>query len=213
MQELKSSDHMCSDLGRVAHDMSTRKVEFGGVPELGVGWLDRKVQLIEIPEGLEIPKVRLEKFDPLSAWEKRWIESGEKGKNIYKKIWDKREHADHQKEFVIPELDREEVKHIRRKSSDEMYGAEMLRMIDDAENENVVVGFDTEGGDATCQLSVEGETKRVLVYQLASETGSHCLEKGQFPSNLVKILTHFKAIHAGKCIKGDLISIGIAADV
>ena len=65
MQELKSSDHMCSDLGRVAHDMSTRKVEFGGVPELGVGWLDRKVQLIEIPEGLEIPKVRLEKFDPL----------------------------------------------------------------------------------------------------------------------------------------------------
>ena len=99
------------------------------------------------------------------------------------------------------------MEHIRRQSSDEDFGKRMLSQIDRAKKDTVIVGMDTEGGNATCQIAVKEESTHVLVYQLESKVGSHCLERGQYPTNLKTILTHSKAIHAGKGVRGDLTSV------
>jgi hypothetical protein len=68
--------------------------------------------------------------------------------------------------------------------------------------------MDTEGGDATCQLSTkESDQELNHVYQLTSKKGSHCLEKGQFPKQLEDILTHPNATFAGKGVRGDIIAV------
>ena len=74
----------------------------GGVPELGVGWQSRNVKIIEVPDGMKKPEVQLRDFEPLTKWEFNYIKSGEKGKTIFQRIWDKFEFERHEKQFNIP---------------------------------------------------------------------------------------------------------------
>ena len=188
--------------------MATRQVVFGGAPERGVGWQDRDVQTVELPVGIDIPDPNLEDFDPLTPDEEGYIYAGNKGKTIYQRIWDKKEYADHCRDFVIAKLKTHEIKHIRVvESGDKEYGKEMLSVIDSAKTDTVLVGLDTEGGNAMCQIAVEG-SRYVLIYQLSSATSSYCLENGQIPTNLIDSLAHFKALHAGKNVRSDLLSVG-----
>jgi hypothetical protein len=182
-----------------------------GVPEIGAGGSisDRRTfQLHDDNIDLENMglEVRLNKFGDFHWWE-------EPNNTALDRIWDDQEYEDNLKEFEkegVHNLVRDQITHIRQPRQVITFGKKMLRQLDqkpDHQN-SVIIGVDTEGGDATCRLSTkESDQELNHVYQLTSKKGSHCLEKGQFPKQLEDILTHPNATFSGKGVRGNIIAV------
>jgi hypothetical protein len=182
-----------------------------GIPEIGADGSasdKRTLQLFDDNIDLENMglEVNLEDYGDFYWWE-------EPNATALDRIWDEREYEEILKEFGkegVHNLVRDQVTHIRQPSQVTTFGDKMLRQLDQmpAQQNSVIVGMDTEGGNATCQLSTNERGEELNhVYQLVSKKGSHCLEKGQYPKQLEDVLTHPNATFAGKGVRGDIIAV------